>query len=83
MACAVLLAVVVAYGLHALIVSGPEMHAAAQALLKLAVADEDRNVCGQLGIREGTPQSVVCSRELANVRQRQTDRDRAVAAGLI
>jgi hypothetical protein len=82
-ASAVVMAVVVAYGLHTLFISGPAMQADAQAQLEQTIAEEDRYVCGQFGIRPGTTQSISCSRELANVRQKQVDRDRAAAAGLL
>lgn len=79
---ALLLAVAVAYGLHALLISGPAMHAAAREQLERLVAEEDRDVCGGFGMRPGTPQFVDCSRELAIVRQRQADRDSAAALGI-
>ena len=82
-ACALLMAVVVAYGLHTLLISGPEMQAHAQAQLAQTLADEDHDVCAQLGIRAGTTQSSICSRELANVRRKQLDRDLAATAGLL
>jgi hypothetical protein len=82
-ASAIVMAVVVAYGLHALFISGPAIQADAQAQLEQTIAAEDSHVCGQFGIRPGTKQSVVCSRELANVRQKQVDRDRAAAVGLL
>ena len=79
---ALLLAVVTALGLHAL-VSAPAMRAAAQAELARVIADEDRDVCGQFGLRPGTNAFVACSRELANVRRKQSDRDQAAAAGIL
>jgi hypothetical protein len=78
-----LLAIVVAYGLHALFISGPEMREGATAQLARTIAEEDRDVCGQFGIRAGTTQFATCSRELAVVRQKQSDRDRAMAAGIL
>lgn len=83
LAYAVLLAVVTAYGLHALFISGPAMRAAAQAQLEQIIADEDRDVCGSFGMRPGTREFVACSRELANVRKRQCDRDTAAAQGIL
>lgn len=83
LAYAVLMAVVVAYGLHALFISGPAMRQAAEAQLEQAIANEDRDVCAQFGIRPGTTQFSVCSRELANVRQKQVDRDNAAAQGIL
>jgi hypothetical protein len=83
LATALLLAVVAAFGLHALFVSGPAMREAAEAQLARIIADEDRDVCGQFGMRPGTAQFADCSRELATVRQKQSDRDRATAASVL
>lgn len=83
LAYAALLAVVTAYGLHALFISGPAMRAAAQAQLERIITDEDRDVCGSFGMRPGTRDFIACSRELANVRQRQADRDTAAAQGIL
>ena len=80
---ALLLAVVVAYGLHALFISGPAMRAAVQEQLEQAIANENRDFCGQFGMRPDTPQFVACSRELAIIRQRQSDRDYAAAQGVL
>jgi len=82
-ASAIVMAAVVAYGLHALLMSGPAMQADARAQLARTIAEEDRYVCGQFGIQPNTALSIVCSRELANVRRKQIDRDRAEAAGLL
>jgi hypothetical protein len=78
-----LLAIVAVYGLHALFISGPEMREAAAAQLARTIAEEDRDVCGQLGIKAGTTQFAICSRELAMVRQKQSDRDHAAADGIL
>ena len=83
LAYAALLAVVAAYGLHALFISGPAMREKAQAHLTRIIADEDRDVCGQFGIHPSTSQFAICSRELAIVRQKQSDRDRAAAEGIL
>lgn len=83
LAYALLLAIVIAYGLHALFISGPAMRAAAQLQLEQTLADEDRDVCAQFGIRPGTAQFNVCGRELAIVRQKQVDRDHAAAEGIL
>jgi len=83
LAYAVLMAVVIAYGLHALFISGPAMRAAAQAQLERIIADEDRDVCGQFGFRPGSSEFNVCSRELATVRRKQVDRDNAAAQGIL
>ena len=82
LAAALVLAVVTALGVHAF-VSAPVIREAAQAELARVIADEDRDVCGQFGLRPGTNAFVACSRELANVRQKQSDRDQAAAAGIL
>ncbi len=82
-ASAIVMAAAVAYGLHALFISGPATQADARAQLEQTIAEEDRHVCGQFGIQPGATLFIVCSRELANVRQKQVDRDRAAAAGLL
>ncbi|MDH6258124.1 hypothetical protein [Bradyrhizobium sp. BR13661] len=79
---ALVLAVVMALGLHTL-VSAPAIREAAQTELARIIADEDRDVCGQFGLRPGTSAFAACSRELANVRQKQSDRDQAAAAGIL
>jgi hypothetical protein len=79
---ALVLAVVTALGMHTL-VSAPAIRDAAQAELVRVIADEDRDVCGQFGLRQGTSAFVACSRELANVRRKQSDRDQAAAAGIL
>jgi hypothetical protein len=80
---ALLLAVVAAFGLHTLFVSGPAMREAAQVELARIIADEDRDVCGQFGLRPDTTPFVACSRELATVRRKQSERDHAAAAGIL
>lgn len=81
-AAALLVAVATAFGLHTL-ASAPALREAAEAELAHVIADEDRDVCGQFGLRPGTNAFVACSRELANVRQKQSDRDQAAAAGFL
>ncbi|MET4802376.1 hypothetical protein [Bradyrhizobium sp. LB11.1] len=81
-AAALMLAVVTALGLCAL-VSAPALREAAEIELARVIADEDRDVCGQFGLRPGTTSFTTCSRELANVRQKQSDRDQAAAAGVL
>jgi hypothetical protein len=83
LAAALVLALVAAFGLHTLFVSGPAMREAAEAELVRVIADEDRDVCGQFGIRPDTAQFVACRGELAIVRQKQSDRDHAAAAGIL
>jgi hypothetical protein len=83
LALALLMAAVAAYGLHALFVSGPAARAIAEEQLDRAITEENREVCGRLGIHPGTAQFTICSGELAVVRQRQTDRDKAAAMGVL
>jgi hypothetical protein len=78
-----LLAVLTAFGLHALFFSGPAMRIAAQEQLERTIAAEDRHFCEMFGMRSGTDAFVACSRELANVRQRQADRDTAAVDGIL
>ncbi|WP_426615506.1 hypothetical protein [Bradyrhizobium sp. McL0616] len=83
LAAALLLAVVAAFALHTLFVSGTAMREAAEAQLVRVIADEDRDVCGQFGLRPDTTPFAACSRELATVRRKQSDRDHAAAAGIL
>src|SRR4051812_22776221 len=82
LAASLLLAIAVALALHALFVAGATTREAAEAELVRALADEDRDVCSQFGLRPDTPKFAACSRELAAVRRRQSDRDHAAAAGI-
>lgn len=77
-----LLAVLLLAGLYALVVSGPAMRAAANEQLKQAIAGENREVCEMLGARSGDA-FAACSRALAAVRQKQTDRDNAAEQGIL
>jgi hypothetical protein len=79
---ALVLAVAAALGVHTL-VSAPAMREAAEAELARVIADEDRDVCGQFGLRPGKSAFAACSRELDNVRRKQSDRDQAAAAGIL
>lgn len=80
---ALLLAIAVAGGLHALFVSGPAMRAAAHEQLDRAIADEDRGFCEMFGMHSGSAAFGACSRELAIIRQKQVDRDNAAAQGIL
>ena len=77
-----LLAVLLLFGLYALVISGPAMHVAASERLERALADENHEVCEMLGARSGDAYAA-CSRALATVRQKQTDRDNAAALGIL
>ncbi len=79
---ALLLAVLTAFGLHALFFSGPAMRTAAQEQLEQAVAAEDRGFCEMFGMRSGAA-FAACSRELAIIRKKQVDRDSAAAQGIL
>lgn len=83
LAFAVSSAVLVAFGLHVIFSAGPAMRAAAQEYLVRTIAEEDRQFCEMFGMRPGTDAFVACSRELANVRQRQVDRDFAASQGIL
>ena len=76
-----LLAVLTAFGLHALFFSA--MRIAAQEQLEQAVAAEDRGFCEMFGMRSGSAAFAACSRELANIRKKQVDRDSAAAQGIL
>lgn len=80
---ALLIAVLFAYGLHALFISHPAMRDAEREYLERTIADEDRDVCGTLGIRSTDKAFTACRGELAIVRQRQVDRDAAAAQGIL
>ena|SRR5512140_2049294 len=83
LAYALLVAVLVAFGLHAVFIAGPAMRAAAHEQVVHAVADEDHQFCDRFGMRPGTDAFAACSRELSIVRQRQVDRDNAAADGIL
>jgi hypothetical protein len=59
------------------------MLAIADDQLRQAIADEDRVFCEKFGMPAGTPQFVACGQELGIIRQKQADRDRAAAQGLL
>lgn len=83
LAYALLVAVLVALGLHAVFIVGPAMRAAAHEQVVRVVADEDRQFCERFGMGSGTDAFAACSRELSIVRQRQVDRDNAAAQGIL
>jgi hypothetical protein len=62
---------------------GQKMRAIAEDQLQRTVADEDSAFCEKFGMRAGTPQFVACGEELGIIRQKQADRDRAAAQGLL
>ncbi|WP_022721002.1 hypothetical protein [Rhodopseudomonas sp. B29] len=80
---ALLLAVLVAYGLHAMLVSGPEIRRAAQDNVARVIADEDRQFCATLGVQPTSAAFPACRAGLATIRQKQTDRDTAAEPGIL
>jgi hypothetical protein len=83
LAYALVIAILVAFGLHTVFISGPAMRAAAQEAVAHTVADEDHQFCETFGMRAGTDAFVACSRELSIVRQKQVDRDNAAAESIL
>lgn len=69
--------------LYATFISGQKMLAIAEDKLRQTVADEDRAFCEKFGMRDGTPEFVACGQGLGIIRQKQADRDRAAAQGLL
>jgi hypothetical protein len=70
----------VLYGLY---LYGQRMRAIAEDQLQQAIADEDRAFCEKFGMRFGTPQFIACSQEIGIIRQKQINRARAAAQGLL
>jgi hypothetical protein len=69
--------------LYGLFLYGQRMRAIAEDQLQQTIADEDRAFCEKFGMRVGTPQFIACSQEIGIIRQKQIDRDRAAAQGLL
>jgi hypothetical protein len=82
-ASALAVAVLVAWGLHAVFIAGPAMRAAAHESVGRAIADEDRQFCEKFGMRPGSDAFTACGKELSVVRQKQADRDSAAAQGIL
>jgi predicted hydrocarbon binding protein len=80
---ALAVAILVAWGLHAVFIAGPAMRAAAHESVERSIADEDRQFCEKFGIRSGSDAFAACGRELSIVRQKQADRDSAAAQGVL
>ena len=76
-------AVMVAFGLYAVFISGPALRAMAQEQLDRTIAEENRAFCEKFGMGTTTSKFVLCSQELATIRQKQADRDSAAAAGIL
>ncbi len=79
----VFIAAMLACGLYAVFIIGPSMRADAQARLTQTIADETKGFCERFGMRAGTAEFLDCSRELATVRERQVERDRAADQGIL
>ncbi|MBX9649970.1 MAG: hypothetical protein K2X57_23265 [Xanthobacteraceae bacterium] len=77
-----LLAALLLFGLYALFIAGPAMRVAASEQLERTLADENREICEKFGARSGDA-FAACSRALAAVRHKQTDRDNAAALGIL
>jgi hypothetical protein len=80
---ALLLAVLVACGLYALLISGPAMRHAARDYLGRIIAEENRQFCETFGVRAASAAFAACSNELAIIRKKQVDRDIAAAQGIL
>jgi hypothetical protein len=77
-----LLAVLISFGLYALFISGPAMRQAGHEYLVRIIAEENRQFCETFGIRSASAAFTACSGELAIIRQKQVDRDKAAAQGV-
>jgi hypothetical protein len=80
---AVFVAAMLACGLYAVFVAGPAMRAVAGERLSQDIAAETKAFCEKFGMRAGTADFLICSDELAAVRQKQTERDRAADQGIL
>jgi len=80
---AVFIAALLACGLYAVFVAGPAMRTVAAERLSQAIADETKGFCEKFGMRSGTAEFLKCSDELATIRQKQTERDRAADQGIL
>jgi hypothetical protein len=76
-------AVMVACGLYAIFVTGPDMRAAAHQQLAQTTSDENLAFCEKFGMRAGSSEFALCSQELAIVRQKQAERDSAASLGIL
>ena len=72
-----------ACGLYKAYQAGRDMRAIAQEQLERTLADEDHGFCERFGMRAGTAEYVNCCHELSVIRQKQTERDRSAASGLL
>ena len=75
-------AALAAGGLWAALIEGPAMRASTQQQLDHEFTAENLGFCEKFGMRSGASEFLTCTGELAIVRQRQADRDRAAEIGL-
>lgn len=80
---AVFAVVTLVFCLYVVLISGPATRAAGQEKLAQTIADETRSFCEKFGMREGSTEFLHCSRELATIRERQLERDRAADQGVL
>jgi hypothetical protein len=79
----VLTAAMLACGFYVVFISGPAMCALGQEKLAQTLADETAGFCEKFGMRVGSAEFLKCSDELAAIRQKQTERDRAADQGIL
>jgi hypothetical protein len=80
---AVFAAVTLVFCLYVVLVSGPATRAAEQEKLAQTISGETRAFCEKFGMREGSREFLDCSLELATIRERQIERDRAADQGFL
>lgn len=72
--------VLLAFGFYAAFVLAPATRAKAQSQLDREIAGENLAFCEKFGMRAGTNEFGVCSQQLAIIREKQSERDRATWA---
>jgi hypothetical protein len=77
------IAVMAAYGIYAIFITGPAMRAAAQQQLSRTLSDENLAFCKKLAFQVDSSEFAACNQELTVVRQKQADRDSKAAQGLL
>ncbi|MGY4171700.1 hypothetical protein [Bradyrhizobium sp. USDA 4529] len=78
-----LIAVLAACGLYAAFIAAPAERTVAQQQLAQQIADENHVFCEMFGMHGGTGEFRACSEQLAIIRHKQADRDRAAQAGIL
>ena len=76
-------AALAAGGLWAALIEGPAMRASTQQQLDHEFTAENLGFCEKFGMRSGASEFLTCIHELAIIRQRQADRDRAAELGIL